>query len=75
MRSVLILFILFVLGYYVVKALYRLGSVFFNNDPENKKTNRKSKFSEGEISIDKSGEKEKIFSKDAGEYTDYEEIK
>jgi hypothetical protein len=75
MRSVLVLFILFVLVYYIVKALYKLGSVFFSPDNENRNTYRKSKFTEGEISIDKSGEKEKVISKDSGEYIDYEEIK
>jgi hypothetical protein len=75
MRSILVLFILFILGYYIVKALYKLGSVFFTPGSGNRTTYRKSKFSEGEISIDKSGEKEKVISKDTGEYIDYEEIK
>jgi hypothetical protein len=75
MRSLLVLFILFVLGYYIVKALYKLGSVFFTSGSGNRNAYRKSKSAEGEISIDKSGEKEKVFSKDTGEYIDYEEIK
>lgn len=65
--------ILFFLGYYLLKAVIRILSIFFvsGNNSEDKRFRSK----DGNVTIEHKEYAKKRFDKDSGEYVDYEEIK
>jgi hypothetical protein len=66
------LILLFLLGYYLIKSVYRLFSLFFSGDGSD---NRKYQSKQGNVTIEYKEPAKKRFDKDSGEYVDYEEIK
>jgi hypothetical protein len=73
MKTFFIFILLFIIAYYLIKAVLKILFSFF---PGNKKTGF-SNFNNnnGKIKFEMTNEKKKRFSKNIGEYTDYEEIK
>ena len=73
MKTLFIYLLLFIIAYYLIKAILRLLLTIF---PRLKNTGfSNTTFKEGEIKFDVTNEKKKRFSKDSGEYIDYEEVK
>lgn len=73
-KNFFIFLLLFIFIYYLIKAIYRLGNLFFQNK-FNHSSGSKSQKTKGNITIEYPEGQKKIFSKDSGEYIDYEEVK
>jgi hypothetical protein len=73
MKTFFIYLLLFIIAYYIVKAILRLLITLF---PRLKNTGFSgTNMKDGELKFDKTNEKKKRFGKDIGEYIDYEEVK
>jgi hypothetical protein len=73
MKTFFIFILLFIIAYYLIKAILRLFVTFFPGFRKTGFSNFNSK--DGNVTFDQANEKKKHISKDIGEYTDYEEIK
>jgi hypothetical protein len=69
MKTFFIFILLFIIAYYLIKAILRLFITFF---PGSRNANNNN---DGELKFDKTNEKKKRFNKNIVEYIDYEEIK
>jgi hypothetical protein len=78
MRSILIIFLLSLVAYYLLKNIFRLFALFVSGKDSNDKdeyTRKTYGKKEGKITIENISKKEKLIKKDSGEYIDYEEVK
>ena len=73
-KSFFIFILLFIFIYYLIKAIFRLANLFFQIK-NNQSSFSKSRKTKGNVTIEYPEEQKKIFSKDSGEYIDYEEVK
>lgn len=67
------LLILFFLAYYIVKAIFKIVQLLFPRKTTGNFFN--SGHNRDNISMDNSKKQKKRFSKDSGEYIDYEDVK
>lgn len=75
MKKFLLLLLLFLLAYYIIKAVSRLFKVFVQK-PENINDNKNdSNFGRFDDTSRQNSVRRKRFEKDEGEYIDYEEVK
>jgi hypothetical protein len=73
MNKFFIFILLFIIAYYLIKAILRLFVTFFPGAKKGSFSNFGNK--DGNVTFDPANEKKKRINKDIGEYTDYEEIK
>lgn len=73
MKSLLAIFVLFIIAYYFLKALLRLFAIFLAGENKNN-FGRWSQKKKSDVTIEYHEKQKKRFDKNSGEYIDYEEI-
>jgi hypothetical protein len=67
--------LLFIISYYLIKAIIRLLSIFAKRKIEEKSFFSSGKSGHSDVTIETPDTSKKRFSKDSGEYIDFEEVK
>ena len=74
-KSFFAFLILFLISYYLIKAVVRLFKLFTANKAEGNKSTSTFFSKKGNVTFQNTEPRKKHFDKDTGDYVDYEEVK